>query len=160
MATKSEDDTIPEEDIELEVDEKQEQISKDESLGVDEVYCTSCGEVIKEEAEICPHCGVRQKGGNGRSTVQSTGQSRSGTIPDRRQYELEKIASKDTTMAILLGIFISPLGYGYVGKWWWALLNFVTLNYALLGFIIVPIHVWKMMKDSREELRMAGVGGY
>lgn len=27
---------------------------------VDEIYCNSCGEIIKEEAEICPECGVRQ----------------------------------------------------------------------------------------------------
>lgn len=27
----------------------------------DEIYCTSCGKTIKKEAEICPHCGVRQK---------------------------------------------------------------------------------------------------
>ena len=26
----------------------------------DEIYCSSCGEPIKKEAEICPHCGVRQ----------------------------------------------------------------------------------------------------
>ncbi|MFT4884960.1 MAG: hypothetical protein ACI8U4_002478 [Natronomonas sp.] len=26
----------------------------------DECYCTSCGDIIKEEAEICPNCGVRQ----------------------------------------------------------------------------------------------------
>lgn len=26
----------------------------------DEVFCTSCGESIKEEAEVCPECGVRQ----------------------------------------------------------------------------------------------------
>jgi hypothetical protein len=26
----------------------------------DECYCTSCGDIIKETAEICPHCGVRQ----------------------------------------------------------------------------------------------------
>jgi predicted RNA-binding Zn-ribbon protein involved in translation (DUF1610 family) len=26
----------------------------------DEKYCSSCGEVIKEKAEICPECGVRQ----------------------------------------------------------------------------------------------------
>jgi predicted amidophosphoribosyltransferase len=23
------------------------------------MYCSSCGDVVKEEAEICPHCGVR-----------------------------------------------------------------------------------------------------
>ena len=28
----------------------------------DEVFCRSCGSVIKKEAEICPKCGVRQRG--------------------------------------------------------------------------------------------------
>lgn len=27
----------------------------------DEQYCSSCGEIIKAEAEICPECGVRQR---------------------------------------------------------------------------------------------------
>ncbi|GHU83828.1 hypothetical protein FACS189468_9290 [Spirochaetia bacterium] len=27
----------------------------------DEVFCFSCGEIIKQEAEICPKCGIRQK---------------------------------------------------------------------------------------------------
>lgn len=27
----------------------------------DEVFCTSCGEAIKQEAEVCPHCGVKNK---------------------------------------------------------------------------------------------------
>jgi hypothetical protein len=30
--------------------------------GADEQYCSSCGEVIKKKAEICPNCGVRQQG--------------------------------------------------------------------------------------------------
>lgn len=25
-------------------------------------YCTTCGQVIHEKAELCPHCGVRQPG--------------------------------------------------------------------------------------------------
>jgi TM2 domain-containing membrane protein YozV len=29
--------------------------------GADESYCSSCGEIIKKEAEICPECGVRQR---------------------------------------------------------------------------------------------------
>ena len=28
---------------------------------IDEIYCSSCGKPIKKEAEICPHCGVRNK---------------------------------------------------------------------------------------------------
>ena len=31
------------------------------TLKIDEVYCRSCGKPIKKVAEICPHCGVRQK---------------------------------------------------------------------------------------------------
>ncbi len=27
---------------------------------MDEVFCRSCGSIIKKEAEICPKCGVRQ----------------------------------------------------------------------------------------------------
>jgi TM2 domain-containing membrane protein YozV len=29
--------------------------------GADESFCSSCGSIIKKEAEICPRCGVRQK---------------------------------------------------------------------------------------------------
>ena len=29
----------------------------------DEKYCSSCGAIIKKEAELCPKCGVRQRGG-------------------------------------------------------------------------------------------------
>lgn len=29
--------------------------------GPDEVYCRDCGSIIKERAEICPECGVRQR---------------------------------------------------------------------------------------------------
>ena len=30
-------------------------------LQADEYYCSSCGEIIKKAAEICPKCGVRMK---------------------------------------------------------------------------------------------------
>lgn len=123
-----------------------------EEAAHDEVFCTSCGEVIKEEAEICPECGTRQK--------ESETYTSDTNIPDVRQRELEKLANKDTTVAILLGIFISPLGYVYAGSWAWAAINFFTLNYLLFGIIIVPIHARKMILDAREELRAAGVEGY
>ncbi|TGL58738.1 TM2 domain-containing protein [Leptospira sarikeiensis] len=35
-------------------------MSEFRSKNVDEVFCRSCGSVIKKEAEICPKCGVRQ----------------------------------------------------------------------------------------------------
>jgi len=38
---------------------------------VDEAFCSSCGVVIKKEAEICPKCGVRQKKAPGSGDVSS-----------------------------------------------------------------------------------------
>jgi RNA polymerase subunit RPABC4/transcription elongation factor Spt4 len=38
----------------------------------DEAFCSSCGAVIKKEAEICPHCGVRQKRQSSRSSEKWT----------------------------------------------------------------------------------------
>jgi TM2 domain-containing membrane protein YozV len=36
-------------------------MAEERTAGPDEKFCTSCGEIIKKEAEICPKCGVRQK---------------------------------------------------------------------------------------------------
>ncbi|WP_220222400.1 hypothetical protein [Haloplanus salinus] len=41
----------------------------DDDLAPDEVYCTSCGEPIKKEAEICPECGVKNKAGTSSSST-------------------------------------------------------------------------------------------
>jgi TM2 domain-containing membrane protein YozV len=38
-------------------------MTKKNEIGPDQKYCRSCGEIIKEEAVICPECGVRQGGG-------------------------------------------------------------------------------------------------
>jgi len=37
----------------------------------DEMFCSSCGAVIKKAAEICPKCGVRQTGHSDLSEVSS-----------------------------------------------------------------------------------------
>lgn len=37
-------------------------VRTDGGRGIDEKFCGSCGEIIKQEAEICPYCGVRQRG--------------------------------------------------------------------------------------------------
>jgi TM2 domain-containing membrane protein YozV len=31
-----------------------------QAKGADEIFCRSCGGIIKKEAEVCPKCGVRQ----------------------------------------------------------------------------------------------------
>lgn len=44
-------------------------------LDADEVYCFSCGIPIKEQAEICPQCGVRQRQPPASSSVTETATS-------------------------------------------------------------------------------------
>lgn len=58
--------------------------SEEQTKGPDEQFCSSCGEVIKKQAEICPECGVRQGESSGTS----------GAGPDRTTAGI---------LAILLG---------------------------------------------------------
>lgn len=86
--------------------------------GHDEVYCRSCGTIIKKEAEICPKCGVRQKD-------YTTRQGRSKTI------------------GIILAVFLSPFNWLYTYrydkvKFWIAL----PVDLLLIWTVIVPIGIW------------------
>lgn len=127
-------------------DEEQEQ-----TPGPDEVFCTSCGETIKEEAEVCPHCGVRQQQDNSTTATETE-------LPDGRVYELQKVARKSPGVAVALGLLLTPASYWYVGRTGLALVNFLTFNYLLLGFILVPIHTYKIINDAQDELKRHGEG--
>lgn len=59
-------------------------MSSGKEKGADEIFCRSCGEAIKEEAEICPHCGVRNEQATGST---STAASSPSTTHDPSQYE-------------------------------------------------------------------------
>lgn len=93
--------------------------------GADEVYCRSCGEVIKEQAEICPHCGVRQQVGQ---------QAPSGEL---KNAGLAGVAS--AVMPGLGQIYNGEIGKGIVIIFLSGLS--VLLMFVLVGFIIFPI-VW------------------
>jgi predicted amidophosphoribosyltransferase len=119
-------------------------------LAADEVYCTSCGEPIKEDAEICPECGVSQD--------ETSSDSGTLDLPDSRVYELQNVAQKDTTTIMLISFLLTPAGYLMVGKTGLAIINFLTLNYFFLGFLIVPFHTRSIIRDAREQLERAGEG--
>ena len=77
-------------------------------------------------------------------------------LPDARKYELQQIARKDQTTVAIVSLLLTPAGYLMVGKTGLAIINFLTLNYFLLGFVIVPIHTWKIIGNAREELQRHG----
>lgn len=61
-------------------------------------------------------------------------------------------ARKSKLVAVMLGIFISPLSYVYIGKITWALANFFTANFFLTGFVIVPIHTYISISGAEREV--------
>jgi len=93
---------------------------------VDEAFCSSCGAIIKKEAEICPKCGVRQKGSSGKGDV----------------------GAKWLTL-VLLSFFLGALGVdrfytGYIGL---GILKLITAGgcgvWALIDFILIVCGKYK-----------------
>lgn len=75
--------------------------------------------------------------------------NRSPADDDNRQAQA--LADKSTPVAILLALVLSPVAYYYVGRTKLAVINFLTLNYLLLGLVIVPIHVYMILSDAKAE---------
>lgn len=92
-----------------------------QEMAADEVYCSSCGAVIKKEAEICPECGVRQQG-----------------TPQQR---------KNPGLAAVASFFFAGLGQIYNGQIGKGLILIlvqavnVALMFVLVGLLTYPI-VW------------------
>jgi hypothetical protein len=142
-----------------ESDRSENSESETPSLRPDEVFCTECGSAIKERAEVCPECGVRQKS---IPTEEPDQQSQQGikSLTDKRKYELEKKAGAEKTVTILLALFLTPAGYWVIDEKMLAILNLLTFNFLLFGPIVVPIHCHVMIENAKQELQEAGVEGY
>jgi TM2 domain-containing membrane protein YozV len=105
-------------------------------LGPDEQYCSSCGEPIKKEAEICPHCGVRNKSAS----------SDSGSGGSRKDRTTAGI------LALLLGgigahkFYLNDTGLGllYLCFSW-------TLIPAVIGFIEGIIYLTKTDEEFERQ---------
>jgi hypothetical protein len=96
----------------------------DQLKAADECYCRSCGAVIKQEPEICPKCGVRQR-----------------KLPGA----VGPVSSKDIIPAAVLCFFLGWLGIHrfYVGKSGTGVLMILTVGgcgiWALIDFIMIVV---------------------
>jgi TM2 domain-containing membrane protein YozV len=102
-----------------------------EKPGPDEQYCSSCGEIIKKEAEICPHCGVRQK----------------SATPS---------GSKDRTTAGILALLLGGIGAHkfYLGETGLGVLYLCfswTLIPAIVGFIEGLLYLTKTDEEFQRQ---------
>lgn len=94
--------------------------SNTKAKGVDEIYCPSCGSIIKKEAEICVRCGVR---------VKNSPAIASPTVP------------KSKATAVVLAVFLGFWTWCYTykknsSKFW------VSLILSLVTFGVFGIIAW------------------
>jgi hypothetical protein len=83
------------------------------------------------------------------------------SIEDTRTHDDARTASpadRSTAVTLLLSVFVSPLGYYYVGRRKLALVNLLTLNYLALGFVAVPIHTYLLTLDAEQNGENEGGG--
>lgn len=108
------------------------------TLNQDEKYCSSCGEIIKKEAEICVKCGVRQHVAQPQYAVPHNGNMQQ--VPSQ---------PKSRTTFVLLGIFLGGFGIhnfyaGYTNK---AIAQLLIV--ILAGWLIVPaiaVGIWVIIE--------------
>ena len=87
------------------------------------VFCRSCGKKIRQDAEICPHCGVRQRA------------------------NVSNLSQKNPGFAAVASFLFAGLGQIYNGEFLKGFLFIVVqvinflLIFIVIGFITYPI-VW------------------
>jgi TM2 domain-containing membrane protein YozV/ribosomal protein L40E len=95
--------------------------------GSDEAFCTSCGAIIKKEAEICPKCGVRQR--RAENSLQQI---------DQAVFGNGNIQPRSKTVAYLLLIFLGVFGAHrfYLEKIGTGILYLLTFGLFGIGVLV------------------------
>jgi TM2 domain-containing membrane protein YozV len=98
--------------------------------GLDEVYCQSCGEPIKAEAEVCPHCGVRQSGSSSEEKNSAVSFIASLIIPGAGQAYNGQIGR---AVAVFFGAIVADTILFVLGT----LLSVILIG--VLFFLLIPV---------------------
>jgi TM2 domain-containing membrane protein YozV len=110
-------------------------MSDSREKAADEIFCSSCGAIIKKEAEICPKCGVRQR-------VQPAA--------------IANASEKDWLTTLLLAIFLSVFGVHrfYAGKIGTGILMILVgwLTLGIWHLIDIILIVTEKFKDGEGKL--------
>jgi uncharacterized membrane protein len=84
-------------------------MSSERTKAADEIFCRHCGEAIKERAELCPHCGVRNEFQLDSQLVHLEDESRPDHQTDVSRYR----TSPDTNTAAAVA-YLVPLLSGVI----------------------------------------------
>lgn len=105
----------------------------------DEMYCRSCGEIIKKEAEICPECGVRNESAKTGTQSGSRGPTSVGHDPGQYETTVSDTWWYGIAGGVVLWIFlILVAGSVASGGILEALLGLI----ALIAWAIMPVAVY------------------
>lgn len=105
------------------------------SKAADEVFCRSCGDPIKEEAEICPECGVRNEKA-GRSS------SASASTPTTAKHDpslYETTVSETWYYGIAAGVALWVLLFVISGAGNSGSLETIVGLLALIAWVLIPV---------------------
>lgn len=111
--------------------------------GPNEIYCQACGEIIKERAEICPHCGVANEYGRaGEQSFDLGGPRRqAGSRPPRDGGQHDPSAYATTVSGrwhygVAASLILWALAFTVTGRFgltWFA---------VLVGWVLMPMSIY------------------
>jgi hypothetical protein len=96
--------------------------------------CGYCGAKSSVEYDLCVKCRVRER------------------YDEDVLAQAYNLTKSNKAIAIVLGI-LGPAGYAYIKRWDLLVLNVFTFNYFMLGFILVPIHIFMLFDDAEAKTK-------